>query len=69
MGFNKISSKTVNPTENTTENKNDVARIPSVFLRSLAPTAWDRRMLTPLVAPIAIEFRIKIKGVAPVSAA
>ena len=34
-----------------------------------APTAWDRRMDTPFEAPMAMELRIRMTGVAFVRAA
>ena len=57
------------PPESRTAMTSDVATMLSILFLSLAPTARDSRIEIPFVPPIAIEFRIRISGVAPVSAA
>ena len=65
----KASSKIVTRKEKATATLNDVAIKLSVFFLSFAPIAWEIRIYTPLVAPIATEVKIRMIGVEFVKAA
>jgi len=55
--------------ENVTATQNDVAIKLSAFFLSFAPMAWEIKIDTPFVAPIATEVKIKMIGVEFVKAA
>ena len=60
---------TVTPIEKTTATQKEVAIKLSVRFSFFEPMAWESKMDTPFVAPMAMEVKIKIIGVEFVKAA